>query len=379
MNSNLIPYNIEALNIFLMSPVSRQMINHLAQKASEVIQCDGNSPYYNKRTARGSSSEPELPSVQDFIYSLVVRSHVHTPTLMTSLVFLAKLKAKLPPMSRGMRCSVHRIFLAALIIAAKNLNDSSPKNKHWARYTVVKGYESFYFSNSEINLMERQMLYILDWDMKVTGNDLLEHFEPFLAPIRAKLQAKADHISLTEKMARTLAPSRTSVHSQTSTRGSRYYDSLRLSARPTSRAGSRPSSRATTRPPSRQSRRPLSSYIPGYLSAVPGLSPEYTDKPGSRGSSHTSSTQASSNYSPASTISSCTVYGNSDVNVAACQSSDKVAKTDRLQVPTGRGNSRPLSMDASLLISKKNTSKPPSLISRIFGGPKRSIRASFHE
>ncbi|KAI5306996.1 hypothetical protein KEM56_005746 [Ascosphaera pollenicola] len=379
MTLNLLPHNAEALSIFLVSPVSRHMINHLARKASEVIQCDDNSPYDRKRSSRGHPPEPPLPSVQDFIYSLVVRSHVHTPTLMTSLVFLAKLKAKLPPMSKGMRCSVHRIFLAALIIAAKNHNDSSPKNKHWARYTVVKGYEGFSFSVSEINLMERQMLFLLDWDMKVTEDDLFEHFEPLLAPIRAMLQAKADRKAFSQKMARTLAASRTSVHSQTSSRGSRYYDSLRLSARPASRAASSPSSRTASRPPSRQATRPTSACPSSYLEAVPALTPEYTDKPGSRGSSQTSSTQGSSNYSPASTISSCTVYGNSDINVTACQSTDKIVSVDRLQVPTGRGNPRPLSLDASVLVSKKNTSKPPSLISRIFGGPKRSIRASYHE
>jgi len=103
---------------------------------------------------------------------------------MTSLVYLHRLKAKLPTVAKGMRCTVHRIFLASLILAAKNLNDSSPKNKHWARYTSVRGFPDFSFSITEVNLMEKQMLFLLDWDLRIRPTDLYQHLEPFLAPIR---------------------------------------------------------------------------------------------------------------------------------------------------------------------------------------------------
>jgi len=95
-------------------------------------------------------------------------------------------------MAKGMRCTVHRIFLASLILAAKNLNDSSPKNKHWARYTAVPGYANFGFSITEVNLMEKQLLFLLDWDMNITEDQLFENLEPFLAPIRGHLIKKAE-------------------------------------------------------------------------------------------------------------------------------------------------------------------------------------------
>ncbi|KAF2103802.1 cyclin [Rhizodiscina lignyota] len=191
--------NEAALDYFVQLPVSREMISYLSRKASQVIRCDQTqsqkqlpTPPASPEDTSATSTDPSLPSVEEFIASLVDRSHVQVPTLMTSLVYLSRLKARLPPMAKGMRCTVHRIFLASLILAAKNLNDSSPKNKHWARYSAIRGFENFGFSITEVNLMEKQLLFLLDWDMTIRPEDLYLHLEPFLAPIRMKMAAKAE-------------------------------------------------------------------------------------------------------------------------------------------------------------------------------------------
>lgn len=202
-NNSFAAQNKSALDYFIHLPVSREMVSYLAQKATEVIHCEPVAPLQNAQmpptppaTPTADSSDfavdATLPSVEAFITSLVQQSHVQVPTLMTSLVYLARLKARLPPVAKGMRCTVHRIFLAALILAAKNLNDSSPKNKHWARYTSVYGYDNFGFSTIEVNLMEKQLLFLLDWDLRVTNDDLYTHLEPFLGPIRSWQQKQAE-------------------------------------------------------------------------------------------------------------------------------------------------------------------------------------------
>jgi G1/S-specific cyclin PLC1 len=206
-SSTLTMHNQAALDHFITMPVSQDMISYLAQKATQVIRCEPSSldknlpptppaspPYVAARQAR----EPAMPSVEEFITSLVERSHVQVPTLMTTLIYLSRLRSRLPPIAKGMPCTVHRIFLASLILAAKNLNDSSPKNKHWARYSTVSGY-NFGFSLTEVNLMETQLLRLLDWDLRVEREDLYIHLEPFLAPIRIYQARQAEKARLYEQ------------------------------------------------------------------------------------------------------------------------------------------------------------------------------------
>ncbi|KAI1856912.1 uncharacterized protein JN550_013582 [Neoarthrinium moseri] len=203
---SLAELNAAALDHFVYQPVDTAMISYLAQAACDVIQCDpgmmpppppvnrSHLPPTPPRTPSPKAirvDDSALPSLDEFITQLVVSSNVQVPTLMSTLVYLTRLRSRLQPMAKGLRCTSHRIFLAALILAAKYLNDSSPKNKHWANYSNISTDScTFGFSRTEVNLMEKQLLFLLDWELRITEEDLYRELDVFLAPIRATIDAK---------------------------------------------------------------------------------------------------------------------------------------------------------------------------------------------
>ncbi|AQZ11443.1 PCL1 (YNL289W) [Zygosaccharomyces parabailii] len=168
----------KALNILMKSPVTDDMIRFLTNTTLKVL------PQSNYPSPPGSpgKSGSRLPSLMSFISRLVRHTNVYTPTLLATACYLNKLKCILPKDASGLPSTIHRIFLACLILSAKFHNDSSPLNKHWAKYT------DGLFSVEDVNLMERQLVQLLNWDLRVTNDDLILDLRYLLEPIVEDLE-----------------------------------------------------------------------------------------------------------------------------------------------------------------------------------------------
>ncbi|ODV96580.1 hypothetical protein PACTADRAFT_48414 [Pachysolen tannophilus NRRL Y-2460] len=172
----------QALSIFLKSPVSQEMLHHLVVSTLHVLPCQSDKNQAYPSPPNSPQREKTLPSLMTFITKLVRYTNVYTGTLMSTAVYLARLRSKLPKDAQGLPCTRHRIFLACLILSAKYHNDSSPKNKHWAKYT------DGIFSEADINLMEKQLLYLMNWDLRIEQKELCHYLKRFLDPIKADLK-----------------------------------------------------------------------------------------------------------------------------------------------------------------------------------------------
>jgi len=107
-----------------------------------------------------------------FASNITRRSQPTVPVILVTLVYINRARTHLGIESETWACE--RVFLGALIVATKYLNDSSPKNFHWSVLTGI-------FGARDIGTIEREFLGVLDWDLAISEANILEHYDSVMS------------------------------------------------------------------------------------------------------------------------------------------------------------------------------------------------------
>ncbi|KAF9462688.1 hypothetical protein BDZ94DRAFT_1322343 [Collybia nuda] len=146
--------------------VSRPVIDYVVDCVAETVDYAMGRPTSSR--GRSTSRRPEHEKFTTFVNNVITRAEITTPTILASLVYINRAKPHLHIALE--EWALERVFLGALIVASKYLNDSTLKNVHWALCTGV-------FGKRDVGRIEREFLDVLDFELSVTEDDLLSHHD----------------------------------------------------------------------------------------------------------------------------------------------------------------------------------------------------------
>ncbi|KAI0807992.1 hypothetical protein C8Q74DRAFT_1213735 [Fomes fomentarius] len=164
--------------------MSRTLIEHLVDTVVETVDYAMGRPS-SSTTIRGRtmSRHSEHSKFLKFVSDVLHKAEVKVPALLVTLVYIERAKPHIQIALE--QWANERVFLGALILANKYLNDSTLKNVHWALCTGV-------FGKRDIGRIEREFLDVLDFELSVSEADLLAHHDTILALSRPH-HARAQH------------------------------------------------------------------------------------------------------------------------------------------------------------------------------------------
>ncbi|PBK93217.1 hypothetical protein ARMGADRAFT_1063318 [Armillaria gallica] len=164
--------------------ISKPVIDYLVDSVAETVDFAMGRPSPSFTRGRPASRRPELAKFTSFATTVLSRAEVTMPVVLASLVYIDRAKPHLHIALE--EWALERVFLGALIVASKYLNDSTLKNVHWAICTGV-------FGKRDIGRIEREFLDVLDFELSVTEADLLSHHAGLSAAVSPSPSPSSRH------------------------------------------------------------------------------------------------------------------------------------------------------------------------------------------
>jgi hypothetical protein len=174
------PALLELLDIKLSQPV----IDYVVDCVVDTVDYAMNRPSTSVGR-RSASHKTETAAFTTFVTNVLTRAEVTIPVVLASLVYVDRAKPHLHIALEEWACE--RVFLGAVMLASKYLNDSTLKNVHWALCTGV-------FGKRDVGRIERELLDVLDFELAIREDDILSHHDGLSAVALQNHAHRRNHI-----------------------------------------------------------------------------------------------------------------------------------------------------------------------------------------
>ncbi|KAK9687332.1 hypothetical protein K7432_014827 [Basidiobolus ranarum] len=111
----------------------------------------------------GRLEKPADPAFHGFCYQVLSSSQVSVPVVLLALLYIQRFKNS-SPCTKGADSSEGRLFAVSLMLANKYLDDNAFTNRTWSEVTGIP--------LQEINIMEKEFLTILSFNLNITHREL---------------------------------------------------------------------------------------------------------------------------------------------------------------------------------------------------------------
>ncbi|KAI8094264.1 cyclin domain-containing protein [Thamnidium elegans] len=128
------------------------LLSYMVSNIDDLVQCSKERRYYQHLLL------PELPTFIKLVYQ---KCRLTPTVLVIGLIYLERLKKNLPDQAQGEYDTPYKLFLAAMIVATKYIEDYS--SHALSIYKIV----SPLYTSRELNEMERSFLGVLKFDLYV--------------------------------------------------------------------------------------------------------------------------------------------------------------------------------------------------------------------
>ncbi|RCI01083.1 hypothetical protein CU097_015592 [Rhizopus azygosporus] len=148
---------------------SEPLFSYMAYIARNLVQCSRERIYHQHTL---------LPSLPKFVKAIFKKCRLSPAVTVVGLIYLERLKKNLPNGAKGEYDTPYKLFLAAMILATKYIEDHSGHAVYI--YRVV----SPIYTPQELNEMERSFLNILKFNLYVDSDQV----DKFVKAHQDKLQ-----------------------------------------------------------------------------------------------------------------------------------------------------------------------------------------------